>query len=53
VFPKSTTPERIKENFELFDFELSAADIEQINALDRGEQGRIGPNPDRFDLLPG
>jgi 2,5-diketo-D-gluconate reductase A len=53
VFPKSTTPERIKENFELFDFELSAEDVDQINALDRGEQGRIGPNPDRFDLVPG
>jgi 2,5-diketo-D-gluconate reductase A len=53
VFPKSTTPERIEENFELFDFELSAEDVEQINALDRGEQGRIGPNPDRFDLVPG
>jgi 2,5-diketo-D-gluconate reductase A len=52
VFPKSTTPERIKENFELFDFELSGDDVEQINALDRGEDGRIGPNPDRFDLVP-
>jgi 2,5-diketo-D-gluconate reductase A len=52
VFPKSTTPERIKENFELFDFDLNADDIEQINALDRGEQGRIGPNPDRFDMVP-
>jgi 2,5-diketo-D-gluconate reductase A len=53
VFPKSTTPERIRENFELFDFELGPDDVEQINALDRGEQGRIGPNPDRFDLVPG
>jgi 2,5-diketo-D-gluconate reductase A len=52
VFPKSTTPERIRENFELFDFELSSEDIEQIDALDRGEEGRTGPNPDRFDMVP-
>jgi len=52
VFPKSTTPERIKENFGLFDFELDLADVEAIAALDRGEQGRIGPNPDTFDYIP-
>jgi 2,5-diketo-D-gluconate reductase A len=52
VFPKSTTPARIKENFELFDFELAAADIEAITALDRGEEGRTGPNPDTFDYVP-
>jgi 2,5-diketo-D-gluconate reductase A len=48
VFPKSTTPERIRENFELFDFELDADDVERIEALDRGEAGRTGPHPDRF-----
>jgi 2,5-diketo-D-gluconate reductase A len=48
VFPKSTNPARIKENFELFDFELGAEDIEQIGSLDRGEEGRTGPNPDTF-----
>ena len=48
VFPKSTTPERIRENFGLFDFELDADDIERIAALDRGEAGRTGPHPDRF-----
>jgi len=52
VFPKSTTPERIKENFGLFDFELDLADVEATAALDRGEQGRIGPNPDTFDYIP-
>jgi 2,5-diketo-D-gluconate reductase A len=48
VFPKSTTPERIRENFELFDFELDAGDADRIDALDRGEAGRTGPHPDRF-----
>jgi 2,5-diketo-D-gluconate reductase A len=49
VFPKSTTPERIRENFELFDFELEPGDAEAIDSLDKGEAGRIGPHPDRFD----
>src|SRR5918992_5322739 len=53
VFPKSTTPERIRENFELFDFELEPGDVEAINALDRGEDGRDGPHPERFDYVPG
>ena len=48
VFPKSTTPERIRENFELFDFELESGEIERINELDRGEAGRNGPHPDRM-----
>ena len=48
VFPKSTTPERMRENFELFDFELEPADLERINGLDRGEAGRNGPHPDRM-----
>jgi 2,5-diketo-D-gluconate reductase A len=52
VFPKSTTPARIKENFELFDFELDAGDMQRISALDRGEDGRTGPNPDVFAHIP-
>jgi 2,5-diketo-D-gluconate reductase A len=53
VFPKSTTPARIKENFELFDFELEGDDVARIDALDRDEAGRIGPHPDRFAYVPG
>ena len=52
VFPKSVTPERIRENYEIFDFELSDDDIAKIDALDRGEEGRTGPNPDTFDHIP-
>jgi 2,5-diketo-D-gluconate reductase A len=53
VFPKSTTPERIEENFQLFDFELEPGQMERIDALDRGEAGRTGPHPDKFDYVPG
>jgi len=52
VFPKSTTPSRMKENFDLFDFELERADISRISALNRGESGRVGPNPDTFAYIP-
>ncbi|MCZ0728921.1 aldo/keto reductase [Mycolicibacterium iranicum] len=52
VFPKSVTPQRIKDNFALFDFELGSEDFDAISALDKGEDGRIGPNPDTFDYIP-
>jgi 2,5-diketo-D-gluconate reductase A len=48
VFPKSTTPARIEENFQIFDFELADDQLERIDALDRGENGRTGPNPETF-----
>ena len=52
VFPKSVTPSRMKENFELFDFELGSDDVDEISALDRGEDGRTGPHPDTFAKIP-
>jgi 2,5-diketo-D-gluconate reductase A len=52
VFPKSMSAERMKENFELFDFELTGDQVGAISGLDRGEDGRTGPNPDTFDWIP-
>jgi 2,5-diketo-D-gluconate reductase A len=52
VFPKSVTPSRMKENFEVFDFELASDDMEAISTLDRSEDGRVGPHPNKFDMVP-
>ena len=52
VFPKSTTPSRMRENFELFDFELTDEQVQALASLDRGEAGRTGPDPDTFDHVP-
>jgi 2,5-diketo-D-gluconate reductase A len=49
VFPKSVTPARIRENIDIFDFELSAQDMETISALNKDL--RTGPDPDTFDLI--
>ena len=47
VFPKSVTPSRLEENIDIFDFELSADELDRIEALDRGH--RTGPDPDTFN----
>jgi 2,5-diketo-D-gluconate reductase A len=52
VFPKSTHRERMAENFAIFDFELTDDDLATISGLDRGEDGRTGPNPATFDMIP-
>jgi 2,5-diketo-D-gluconate reductase A len=49
VFPKSVTPARIKENIDIFGFELSGEDHEAITSLNRDQ--RTGPDPDKFDLV--
>jgi 2,5-diketo-D-gluconate reductase A len=50
VIPKSVTPSRIEENFDVFGFELSPEEVAAIDGLDRGE--RIGPDPDSFVAPP-
>jgi diketogulonate reductase-like aldo/keto reductase len=47
VIPRSSKPERIRENRDVFDFELSAADVQAVSALNRDE--RLGGNPDTMD----
>jgi 2,5-diketo-D-gluconate reductase A len=52
VFPKSMREERMRENFDIFDFTLTPDEVAAISALDQGEAGRTGPNPDTFDWIP-
>ena len=52
VFPKSMNSQRMAENLKIFDFELTAEDVAAIDALDKGEAGRVGPNPDTFAWVP-
>ncbi|WP_432509204.1 aldo/keto reductase [Kineococcus auxinigenes] len=49
VIPKSVTPQRIRENIDVFDFELSDADVAQIAGLDRPD-GRVGSHPDQMNV---
>lgn len=48
TIPKSVTPQRIRENADLYDFELTADEIEQINGLN--ENKRFGSDPDNFNF---
>ena len=52
VFPKSMREERMRENFELFDFSLSEEEVERISALDKGEDGRTGDHPNVHEWMP-
>ena len=47
IIPKSVTPARIRENFDILDFTLTDADLTTIDALER--DGRTGPHPAEFN----
>ncbi|HEY6427451.1 MAG TPA: aldo/keto reductase [Acidimicrobiales bacterium] len=49
AIPKSARPERMRENLAVVDFDLDADEMAAIDALDRGEPGRVGPHPDTWE----
>ena len=42
----------MQENLKVFDFTLLPDEVSAIDALDRGEKGRVGPHPDTFAAIP-
>jgi len=48
TIPKTVQPHLIRENSQIFDFEISEEDMERITGLDRGQ--RLGPDPDTIDF---
>ena len=50
IFPKASSIEHMRENFEIFDFELDATQMADVSALNRDE--RVGPDPDVFAFVP-
>lgn len=48
TIPKSVTPQRIRDNADLYDFELTTEEIERINQLN--ENKRFGSDPDNFNF---
>ena len=51
IFPKSMHRDRMVENLAVFDFELTDEQVERIDALDQGEKGRQGPNPNTMNRV--
>lgn len=48
TIPKSVTPERIRQNADIFDFTLTSEEMERIEALNQDK--RFGPDPDHIDF---
>ena len=48
IIPKSVTPERIRENLDVFGFDLTADELAVIDGLER--DGRTGPHPAEFNV---
>ncbi len=51
AIPRSIHAERLRENFDVFDFELTPSDMRQLESLDKGEAGRTGSDPATASFL--
>ena len=52
VIPKTATPTRMVQNLASFEFRLTLDELAAIDALNKGEAGRRGPDPYTFDWIP-